>query len=319
MEPIEVKRLFNAEDVKMTESARVTHELLVLDLASFTGFDSTITPAFATSFLTTIVAAEQVVADSVVIDQQVSLTESVLSAMDRARAMYGEMKYFVLKAFPSSMGVQGEIGLNDYDRARKSQAQMAQFLREAHLGCVRYQQELVAAGWNAARISEMPSLVDELLLKNTSQKVFMKQRPKLTEDRVMTLNECYKTMTQVMAAAQLVYITDFAKQKQFVFSPSSGKANDFEEFSGEVGATATALIATVAYDGATVVFFRNTGVASLTFCLSRTLELEGNLVALAGGATISKSLSELQANGTNLLVKNNDTALEGSYLVEVNY
>lgn len=319
MEPIEVKRLFNAEDVKMTESARVTHELLVDDLGSFTAFDTTITPNFADSFLGLIVAAEEVVADSAVIDQQVTLTESVVSAMDRARAMYGEMKYFVLKAFPTSMGIQGEIGLNDYDRARKSQPQMAQFLREAYLGCSKYQQQLVTAGWNSARIGQMPALAQELLLKNTSQKVFMKQRPKLTEDRVVTLNECYKTMMQVMAAAQLVYITDFAKQKQFVFLPSSGKASDFEEFVGEVGAGATLLIATVAYEGATVVFFRNTGVASLTFCLSRTLELEGNLIAIAGGATISKSLSELQANGTNLLVKNNDTALEGGYLVEVNY
>lgn len=122
MEPVEIRRLYNTEDVRMTESARVTQELLTQDLASFTAFDATITPEFAANFLAKIVAAEKVVADTVIIDQQVALTENVLDVMDRARAMYGEMRYFVLKSFPTSVGIQGEIGLNDYDKARRSNA-----------------------------------------------------------------------------------------------------------------------------------------------------------------------------------------------------
>ena len=318
MEPVEIRRLYNTEDVRMTESERVTQELLAQDLARFAAFDSTITPEFAADFLAKIVAAEKVVADTVIIDRQVALTENVLDVMDRARAMYGEMRYFVLKAFPASVGIQGEIGLNDYDRARRSNAQMSQFLREAHMGCVKYKDALFESGWNMARINAMLPLAEELVLKNTDQKVFMKQRSKLTEDRVVVLNDCYKTMMQVMGAAQWVYITDYAKQKQFVFSPAK-KAGDFEEFSGLAAAGSVTVIGTVEFDGATVVTFRNTGTASLTFSLSRTLEPEGNLVDLAGGATISRSFSELQTGGTNLLVKNNDTAQPGSYHVEVSY
>lgn len=195
---------------------------------------------------------------------------------------------------------------------------MSQFLREAHMGCLKYKDALLENGWNMARMDAMLPLAEELVLKNTDQKVFMKQRSKLTEDRIVVLNDCYKTMMQVMGAAQWVYVADFAKQKQFVFS-SSKKTSDTEEFSGEVAAGATLLMRAVEFDGATVVTFRNTGTASLTFSLSRTLELEGNLVDLAGGAAISRSFSELQAGGTNLLVKNNDASQSGSYHVEVSY
>lgn len=318
MQPLEVLRMFSGSDTFMTETARVTHGLLVLDLPKFTAFDSTITAAYTSSFLASVVAAEIVVADSAIIDQQVALTENVQDAMERARLKYGEVKYFVVKAFPKSSGTQNEIGLNDYEKARKNQSQMAQFLKELHLGCTKYQAQLIAAGYNAASIAAILPLRDELLAKNTSQKVFKKQRPKLTEDRVTILNACYEKMALVMAAGQLVYGTDYAKRNQFVYL-SATKSNDSEEYSGTVAANAIVTIAKVNFDEASVLSFRNTGVAALTFCLSKTNLMEGNLVQLAGGATISKTMLELQTEGFNILVKNNDSQLEGSYDVEINY
>jgi len=318
MQPMEVVRLFTGTDAYMTETARVTHGLVMLDLPRFTAFDTTINATYVSSFLASVVAAEIIVADSAVIDQQVSLTENVQDAMERARLKFAEVKYFVVKAFPKSPGTQNEIGLNDYQRARKNQSQMAQFLKELHLGCTKYQAQLIAAGFNAASIAAILPLRDELLAKNTSQKVFKKQRPKLTEDRVTILNTCYEKMALIMAAGQLVYSTDYAKRNQFVYL-SASKSNDSEEYSGTVAANAIAAVATVGFDEASVLSFKNTGVAGLTFCLSKTNAMEGNLVQLAGGATISKTMSELQADGVNILVKNNDSALDGSYLVEVNY
>jgi len=76
MEPNEITRLYTSSDVYMTETARTIQALLVSDLIKFTNFDSTITAAFATQFLAAVVAAETVVADTAVIDQQVQKRSS---------------------------------------------------------------------------------------------------------------------------------------------------------------------------------------------------------------------------------------------------
>lgn len=114
MEPTEIKRTYQGSDAFMTESARVNYNLANIELAKFTVFDSTINATFMTAYLTAIVAAETVVADSAISDQQVQTTENVLSQMDLARAKYNEVKYFAQKAFPNSAATQGEFGLNDY-------------------------------------------------------------------------------------------------------------------------------------------------------------------------------------------------------------
>jgi hypothetical protein len=318
MEPIEVVRIFNGSDAFMTESARVIHDLFATDIAAFTAFDSTLNGAFVTAYLAEVVAAEQVIADTAIVDQQVILTEKADKSMDLARIKYNEVKYFVQKAFKDSLGTQNEFGLNDYERARKNKSQMAQFLFEMHVAADKYGAELIAAGYNQAGIDAILPLRDELLTNNISQKVFQKQRPKLTEDRVKVLNTCYKTMMQINAAAQIVFIDDFAKQNQYVYMPSS-EQDDSLEFIGVAPIDTVTLIGTVDYLATAIVRFRNTGLASLTFSLSQTLDIESNAIELNGGAEVTKTMGELQVDGINLLVKNNDATQEGNYLVEVDY
>ena len=197
MDPQELKRNYTGTDAFMTESARVNYNLSNGDLAKFTAFDSTINATFMTAYLTAIVAAETVVADSAISDQQVQTTENVLSQMDLARAKYNEVKYFVQKAFPGSPATQGEFGLNDYMDARRSESKMIQFLDEMHKAAVKYQTELADAGYTA-KIDDIRTIRNSLLDKNTTQEVFKKQRPKLTEDRIKILNAAYERLTQVM-------------------------------------------------------------------------------------------------------------------------
>ena len=133
-----IKRQYVGSDVYMTQTARVTHDLIHPAVDQFNQFDSTITNASLKEFYQMIKAAEVVVADSAVIDQQVTLTENVTDLMGRARVKYGQIKYFVMKAYPTNVGIQGEFGLNDYLKARKNTNQMAQFLNEMHNACVKY-------------------------------------------------------------------------------------------------------------------------------------------------------------------------------------
>jgi len=313
MNPIEILRSYSGTDAQMAEYARVIHSLLVSDLAKFTAFDSTINAAFASSFLTAINSADVVVSDSAIIDIQVQKTELINLAMEKAKSKYADVKYFAQKTFPNSLASQNEFGLNDYERARKSPTQMIQFLDEMHKACVKYQTQLVAKGLSAVAIAEIQTIRTELQTANTNQEVFKKQRPKLTEDRITVLNNCYALISQVNAAAQRVYKDDFAKQKQFVYSPTINTSQ--LKFSGEVAANSVKTLATITYKEDAIFTFKNTGIVPLVFCVSTNNSVQGIEISIGGGASIIKTATELNENATFILVKNTSAIEAGNYEV----
>lgn len=319
MEAIEIKRAYASADAKMAEAARTIFGLLTEDLAAFTAFDSTINAAFLTAYELAIDNADTVVADSAVIDQLVSKTEDVTYAMDLARGKYRDVKYFVQKAFPGSVGIQGEFGLNDYAFARRNSSQMIQFLDEMHNACTIYSSQLVNVGYSVLAIDEITEIRGKLQDGNFVQEVFKKKRPKLTEDRIIVLNKCYNTMVLINAAAQLVFRTDYAKQKQYVYNPSPGSDVDEEEFEGTVAVSTTKTITTVGFEDA-VYTFRNTGLVPLTFSLVISEEvMSAEQVTIGGGAIVTKTSAELDPDGeaVYLIVKNISTSAEGSYIVQI--
>lgn len=315
MKPKPVVRVFNGTDAYMVQTARVTYGFINGDLAKFTAFDTTIKAPLLATFLANIVSADTVVADSAVIDQLSQTTENVVATMETARAKYAEVKYFASKAFPTSQATQNEFGLNDYDGVRKNDSKMIQFLDEMHKACVKYQTQLITAGYTAAGIAAIQTIRTDLQNKNTTQETFKKQRPKLTEDRIIVLNNCYNMMVQLNAAAQIVYAADYAKQKQFVYNPSAETAGI--EFSGVVAAGHSVTAGTIEFSDEKVFMFKNTGLAPLVFCLSASDVFEGIQVSLGGGAIITKLATELNPDATNLLVKNTDVNVEGSYEIEI--
>ena len=319
MEPTEVKRVYVNSDSKMAESARTIFGLLTTDIAAFTAFDSTINAVFLTAYESIIDDADTVVADSAVIDQLVTKTENVLSFMDQARSKYRDVKYFVQKAFPNSVGIQGEFGLNDYQMARRSTSQMIQFLDEMHNAATKYSAELIAAGYNLTEINDIAGIREKLQDGNFAQEVFKKERPKLTEDRIIILNKCYNMMMLVNAAGQLVFREDYAKQKQYVYSPTPGGDDDAdeEEFDGTVAPASSTSITTV--DESAVLILSNTGTVPLIFGITDTDTFNGHEVTLAAGATVTKSSEDLDPDGvaSHLVVKNESTTVTGSYVVQI--
>lgn len=204
----------------MCESAHVTYDLFILGMAEFTAFDSTLNAAYALEYFSDLTKAETVVRDSVVINRQMTKTENALSVLDLAREKYNEIKYFVHKTFRDSAATRSEFGFEDYAKARRNQVMMGELLMEMHGVCQKYAVPLIASGYNQAAIDAILPLRAELIQNNTGQKMAQKERPKLTEDRIFLLNNCYSEMMTLMAAAQLVYAKDFAKQQQFVYRPA---------------------------------------------------------------------------------------------------
>jgi hypothetical protein len=220
MMPEVVTRHYNGSDALMTQTARITYGLYVLGMPEFTAFDHTLDAAYAVAYLVDLENAETIVRDSIVISQQVALSENVQTILDIARSKYKEIKYFVEKAFPESFATRIEFGFDDYKKSRRNQLMMGDLLFEMHRVCEKHKTILIAAGYNQSAIDAILTLRDELIQKNTSQKLAQKRRPKLTEDRIIILNTCYKTMMTLMSAAHIVYADDYAKKQQFVYMPS---------------------------------------------------------------------------------------------------
>jgi hypothetical protein len=200
--------------------------------------------------------------------------------------------------------------------ARRTPTRMVQFLDELSKAAVKYQAQLVASGCSAAAITGIATLRNDLVVKNSAQKMVRKQRPKMTEDRILVLNACYTRMALLNGAAQLVYATDYAKQQQFVYMPGSESTSGVQGFGGSIAAGQTGFVAEIDYDGDNVFTFTNTGDSDLLFCLSASDGFEGISVSVVAGATETRIGSELNPGARKLLVQN-PGSVEGNYNVEV--
>jgi hypothetical protein len=315
MEPI--KRLYNGADAHMTERARVTYTLMSQALALFTNFNSTMTVAYLQAFLDAINKAGLVVADNTVVGQQEQLTAQVVAKMRTARTQYKELRLFVEEAFPNSPGTLKEFAFNKYAEVRNSADEMVDFLDEMSKAAVKYTAELLTAGFSQVRIDAIETTKNELIQINNDQEVFISGRPKLTEDRIIVMNTCYKIMTLVNASAQFVYLEDYAMRKQFVYNPSSNSNDGLNNvFIGTVEQSSVKTVTTVDEDAE--IMMSNTGTEKLYFALSPTEGAGGYDYIVMPGETLTKSSAEMSpdGDGSYLLVKNPETVV-GNYEVVV--
>ncbi|MFN8282176.1 MAG: hypothetical protein U0U67_03125 [Chitinophagales bacterium] len=212
-----VKRIYTTSDAHMSVSAGVMHKLLETDIAVFTAFDNNMNAAYLAEYNAAVVAAEAVVRDSTIKSVQAEKTETVETVMEKARKKFHHVKFFVKKAFENSIATQHEFGLKDYGKLRDNTTKMIGFLDLMHGKCVLHSAPLIAAGFSAAGIAEIETIMNELSASSLQQHAAKKERPVLTDERIVTLNTCYSFMAQVNAAAQLVFSNDYAKQKQYRF------------------------------------------------------------------------------------------------------
>lgn len=212
-----VKRIYTTSDAHMSVSSGVICGLFEEDIDRFTTFDNNMNAAYLAAFKAAVDAAEIVVRDSIVKSVQAGKTETVEAVMEKARLKFHHVKFFVQKAFANSIASQQEFGLKDYVKLRDNTTKMIGFLDLMHGVCVVHSAPLIAAGFSAAGIAEIETIMHELSESNLQQHAAKKERPVLTDERITTLNKCYSIMAQVNAAAQLIFSDDFAKQKQYRF------------------------------------------------------------------------------------------------------
>jgi hypothetical protein len=210
-------RLYSGGDAEMTITVEGIHRQFVQDLAAFTAFDATFTPEWAADWLADIVAARDQVSDRVIMYEGATETEKVDDAMQLARNKWTQIRYFIEKAFPNDRAMLKVFGADTYLKVRKNQPKMVEFLQGLHGAAVEYNAQLLAAGCSQATIDEIETIGAALSQRNDVQNKAKRGRPKLTAQRIVLLNAPYQKLTRVNKAAQIVFMNDYAKRKQYVF------------------------------------------------------------------------------------------------------
>ena len=196
------------------------------DQTAFSTFDADFASPYDADWDTLISTAEAHPTDETVKDQLQQLTAAVDGAMEAARNKFQQSKYFIEKTFPDKPAVRNEFGYDDYDRARKIQIGMLQFMQTFFATATKYAIELDAAGYNAAAVAEIDALRVNLDKANTEQEKFKGTRSVLAENRVKDMNAAWNRMAQVSKAGKTIFFNDPAKYQLFLLPASNETGSD---------------------------------------------------------------------------------------------
>lgn len=200
-------RNYNFADADMTQTSRTKRQHYINHQADFTGFDSVeFTVGFETDWLAAIEAAESAETAEARDDEQRQETADVNEVMGQFQAKYGEIKYFVEKVH-GGKPTADKFGLDDYDEARKSQSEAANFLQRLYDLCngTTYKPGLLAAGLTQLKIDEILTIKQDLVKEDTEQNVFSENSGLATKERIDILNACWLFSQKVNKASKVIY------------------------------------------------------------------------------------------------------------------
>jgi len=223
-------RLYSISDVRALEDCRTTHALMNDgDLATFATFDPTFVQAWLDDWAAELDAAEGFITDETYRDQIQQETTKVKDKMSEARSVYKSVKYFVQKAFDTDKAIQSEFGLDDYDKARRSDIRLHEFMLTLHSIATKYTTELTdpAVGFTAAQITNIKTVADSLQDTNLTQETKKNNQTTTTQERIQIHNKPWRRRQLVAEAAKIVYEDDYAKYQQYLLPASQGNPADF--------------------------------------------------------------------------------------------
>jgi hypothetical protein len=201
-------REFNISDAELLEHADTIAATLPDDMPAFTAFDSTITAEFIPQLQEVISIAKDFPTDSVLIDEMAEQTLRVEQVLNLCYEDYKTIAYFVRKAFADNPAIRNQFGLNDIDKARKSQPKMVVFMQSLSKTAAKYTEQLAASGCKEELITGLPEKAAALNEVNIEQEKFKNNRAIVTQDRVRALNQVYRQLQPLHNAAALIFRDD---------------------------------------------------------------------------------------------------------------
>jgi len=207
-------------DAAALELEKTIRNCFIQDQADFIAHDGRFSSPFETDWLNEITAAEGEAADNNILTQQTALTADVTKWMEESKKIFQSSKYHIEQAFPKNTAVQNEFGYKDYEKARKAQDKMIQFMNQFYKTAVKYAAQLIAKGYTQAKIDEISSIKTALDESNQKQEAFKKDRPVFTQERTGKMNTAWNRMQDVCNAAKYVYPDNYAKRSRYITSES---------------------------------------------------------------------------------------------------
>jgi len=239
----EVKRLYSGlTDELMIEGAQTMVDLYREDVADFTAFDASLTTGYADGVQDLIDAAVDIPSDETVQNEISELTDAVQTAWDACKTHFQDAKYFIEKAFPGNVARHKVFGFNDYEKMSRTQSTVKFFMDQFSDTAVKYQTELIAAGYTAPKIAAIATLDTAFDTANRAQEKAKKDRLEATQNRNTAMNDVWRAIKIINQASKSVYRTNYAKLQQYLMpAPASNEPAEALSLRGTVINTITNL------------------------------------------------------------------------------
>lgn len=214
-------RDYNISDAELIEHTETIVATLLSDMPAFTAFDSTLTVDYITMLQDSVTSVKAFPSDDVMIDEMAEKTLLVENAFNACYNDYKTIAYFVRKVFADNPAIQNQFGINDIEKARKSQPKMVLFMESLAETSAKYATELTEAGCKQELIAGLGAKAAALNTANIAQEKFKNDRAINTQDRVVALNQMYQLLQPLHNAAAIIYRDDPARYSIYTMPQTS--------------------------------------------------------------------------------------------------
>jgi len=309
-------RLYTVRDDVMLDGADRFNAQYTGDKSNFEGFNIVMFPlTFGATFESQIDAARTTLKDMVVLDEQVEETTELGAKMKECCDYFQAMKPVIESVFPNKPAIWNQFGFNDYEKARKSQGKMIQFMEMLFEVSEKYNAELIAGGFTQVKIDKIETLAGELRQEQIDQEVAKKERPVKTQERIKRMNTVWSTMQTINKASKAVFQGNYAKLAEYELPKNSQGGT--VPFTGTVDPSKIVNILEMEFTEDTEVKIKNTGLVSLYFGLAPDITTHEDKLKVDPEITMSITANVLGNVNNKFLNVYNSGDVQGSYEVLV--
>lgn len=207
-----VTRKYRMEDTILGTRSSTLKDVLADKLAQVQAFDPGIDTAFMDEWQQAIDALYSF-SDIAVVGTSMEIEQSLAETMERCRAKYREVKHFAEKAFPKNKEVLSEFLVREYARASRVPLRLVSFMERLFAVATKYETELVAQDYSAAKIAAIETLRAELQPLAKAKKLKVKERPVTTRKRIEAGNKLYEMSLRASKVLRLAVPGNWAVYK----------------------------------------------------------------------------------------------------------
>lgn len=219
-----IDRNFKKNDLLMLSQAQTVNDIFDLDKVAFVARFTGLADPFAVNWQAAIDVAHTIPTNEEVLNELQLLTADVEAEMKTARNHYQTMLTYLRLAYPANVAVLALFGHEQYETSSYNQLRMIELMELAHskANVAPYKVQLIQKGFTQTDITLLNTIKINLQNKNKAQESFKASRLLLTQNRIVGLNTVWDSWNFVHDAAQIVFMGNQAKLKQYLLYPEAG-------------------------------------------------------------------------------------------------